>query len=238
MKAFLLLVSFFTRIPMSGVEYSDELYSRGVKLFPLVGIIIGLFTALPFFLFPMASRGIRAILVVVCYLAISGGIHLDGLADSMDGLLSGRPKGRMLEIMKDSRIGSFGVIGLIIYFMIFYQTASEVGSLVIVFMPFIGKSCAVYVAGLSEYARPESGMGTVFLNEHRPINSYFIFLINIAIAVFLFGISGAVWAFITFLFAHMLMRWICIKIDGMTGDTIGLVVESTQMLFLIIASLV
>lgn len=239
MDALILMISFFTRIPLGNkVTYSDELYQKSIKYFTYVGLIIGVFSAIPFWFLPYISSGVRSVLVILLYLVISGGIHLDGLADSMDGLFSGRDKSRMLEIMKDSRIGSFGVIGLILYFLIFYQCTLELEAIYIVLMPFVGKSAAAFVAGFSEYARSTPGMGTIFINEHTKKSSSEILFLNLLIGFIALGIEGLLIVGITFTLAFLMMKWIQGKIGGMTGDTVGFTVEVCQMTFLLIAVII
>ncbi|MBF4694781.1 adenosylcobinamide-GDP ribazoletransferase [Fusibacter ferrireducens] len=238
MKAFLLMLSFFSRIPVGHrVAYSDDLYRQSIVYFPYVGLIVGGISAVPLWLLQNTSHGVRGILVILVYLLVSGGIHLDGLADSMDGLFSGREKERILEIMKDSRIGSFGVIGLILYFLVFYQCASEVMPILILLMPFVGKSAAAFTAGYSDYARVSPGMGTVLINSHTPKTSIEILVINLIIAFIALGFEGLAMVAMTFILAFFLMKWIHGKIGGMTGDTIGFVVEVCQMCFLLIATI-
>ncbi len=239
MDAFLLMVSFFTRIPFGKrVVYSDQLYRRSIKYFIYVGLIIGLIISLPYWLLPYTSSGVKSVLVILLYLLVSGGIHLDGLADSMDGLFSGREKTRILEIMKDSRIGSFGVIGLILYFLIFYQCGLELQPMFIVLMPFVGKSAAAFVAGFSNYARSTPGMGTIFIEEHTKKTSFEILVLNLVIGFIALGFEGAISIGITFILAFMIMKWIQEKIGGMTGDTVGFVVEICQMAFLLISVII
>lgn len=236
MKAFILIVSFFTRLPVGTlVMYTDERYKKSILFFPLVGLIIGGIIFLPSLLMGFASP-LTAFLTILVYLWISGGIHLDGLADSADGLLSGRPKARILEIMKDSRIGSFGVIALILYFMAFFIAALDAPPLYLIWMPVVGKTLGFCFAGFSPYARPDQGMGYVFITEITRAKSCVYALGLFGLTFFLFGLTGigalllatGVGALLT-LDAHK-------KIGGMTGDTVGLVIEVTQMAFLLAAS--
>ena len=120
MSGFLLMLSFFTRVPIGKwVPYTDERYKSSLVTFPIIGIFIGAFLALTVSI-PGITGNIKTLLCILVYIAVTGGIHLDGVADSCDGIFSNRPKERVLEIMKDSHIGAFGVIALILYFMSFY----------------------------------------------------------------------------------------------------------------------
>lgn len=232
MKSFLLIVSFFTRLPFGTlVTYTDERYRKSIFYFPLVGLIIGSFIFWPATLTAL-PKSYMALLVIILYLWISGGIHLDGLADSADGLLSGRPKERILEIMKDSRIGSFGVIALVLYFLAFYTFVQTAPPLFILLMPFVGKSIGFILAGFSKYARPDQGMGYVFITEiKKPIATLYAFILFASIYGLL-GLSGLLAAGLALFIGTLLTHHAHGKIDGMTGDTIGMVVEVVQMVFL------
>ncbi len=239
MRAFLLILSFFTRIPVGHrVEYSDELYETSIKYFPYIGMVIGLLCMVPYVLFKNVNSSIVSVLVILAYLIVTGGIHLDGLADSMDGLFSNRDRERVLEIMKDSRIGSFGVIGLILYFLIFYTTVKELPPVFIFLMPFVGKSSGAFAAGFTGYARKTPGMGTVFVESHNMATSGGITVACLAISYLLAGSSGVLAGGLTLVLAYLMMKWIEGKIGGMTGDTIGFVVEVCQVAFLLISVIV
>ena len=124
MKGFLLLLSFMTRIPMPKIDYDEEKLGKSMKLFPLVGIVIG-FILLFFsivFSYVLSNLSFSAFLPIIILVVIltdlisTGALHLDGLADTFDGIFSYRSKHKMLEIMKDSRLGSNGALALILYF--------------------------------------------------------------------------------------------------------------------------
>ena len=140
MSGFILMLSFFTRLPFGKhVEYTEKRYLEGLATFPLTGIVIGSFLTLPYLLVA-GDEAITGLMVMIIYLFITGGIHLDGLADSCDGLFSNRPRERVLEIMKDSHIGTFGVIALILYFLCFYLSVTRVDWLWLLLMPVVGKT--------------------------------------------------------------------------------------------------
>ena len=166
-KGFFIMLTFFTRIPIGAwVHYTDTAYKKGLFTFPFVGFVIGVLSCWPFLFSSMTSE-LRALLIVTSYVFISGGIHLDGLADSADGLFSGRDRVRMLEIMKDSQIGTFGVIALIMYFLFFFVSVKSVTWLWVLYMPFVGKAMGFIAASISRYAREDRGMGYIFIHEDR-----------------------------------------------------------------------
>ena len=120
LEKFLILIQFMTRIPIFfNIEYSEEKLGKGIKLLPLVGLLIGviLFFESFFLLKIIENKLIISILIVITELLVVGLIHIDGLADTFDGIFSYTEKETMLKIMKDSRIGTNGAVILILYFL-------------------------------------------------------------------------------------------------------------------------
>ncbi|MGL4732729.1 MAG: adenosylcobinamide-GDP ribazoletransferase, partial [Fusobacteriaceae bacterium] len=112
MNGIISLFKFTTRLPLGGKDDIDwEKLGKSMKFFPLVGIILGLimYSSVKILSISINSPLLIAALVVMIYVVLTGGIHLDGLSDTFDGIFSYRSKQRMLEIMKDSRVGANGV---------------------------------------------------------------------------------------------------------------------------------
>ena len=107
-------IQFLTRLPM-GIIAGFELHDieRAAKYFPLAGMLVGVIAAAVLLAATaFLPQPVPVVLALVAAIAITGGLHEDGLADSADGLLGGSTPKRRLEIMKDSRIGAFGVLAL------------------------------------------------------------------------------------------------------------------------------
>ncbi|MDR3363849.1 MAG: adenosylcobinamide-GDP ribazoletransferase [Clostridiales Family XIII bacterium] len=152
------MVGFFTRLPVPKVEFTEERYRRAVKLLPLVGLALGVILVLVSAIGFVAPPLVRGAVLVCAYIFLSGGLHFDGLADTCDGVFSGRSREQSLEIMKDSRIGVFGTLGIFMaglsYFALF--TAAPVPALLV--FPVCGRACCLLSASLAPYARAD-GMG-------------------------------------------------------------------------------
>jgi len=233
MRGFILMLSFFTRIPIGKwVNYSESLYENSLVTFPLVGFVCGAFLALPTMI-PGINGELKAILCIVAYIAVTGGIHLDGLADSCDGLFSNRPKERVLEIMKDSHIGTFGVIALILYFFCFYTSSALLDWKWLFMMPFVGKSLGFFSAGFSHYARSEMGMGFVFIEKTTKLQGALYLIVLFLMVTLILGSAGIIAAFIALISTAWLMYLSSKTIGGQTGDTIGFIIELSQMVFLL-----
>ncbi|WP_051620879.1 adenosylcobinamide-GDP ribazoletransferase [Paenibacillus sp. UNC451MF] len=107
---------FLTRLPVPvTLEYNDALFRRSVVFYPLVGAVIGLLIgAAGWLLQGWLAPGVTAALLLALWVAMTGGLHLDGLMDTADGIFSYRSREKMLEIMKDSRVGAMGVIACVL----------------------------------------------------------------------------------------------------------------------------
>jgi adenosylcobinamide-GDP ribazoletransferase len=109
-----LAVTFLTRVPVGGFPYSEDEARWASAWFPAVGLVLGVGYAALFTLTLAAGAWVAAILVVACALFVTGAFHEDGLADSADALGGAIPRDRVLQILKDSRIGSYGAAALIV----------------------------------------------------------------------------------------------------------------------------
>src|SRR6266508_3439384 len=164
---------------------------RASVWYPFVGLVIGALTWLAWkgaiFAFPPLVAGI---LTLLAWVALTGGLHLDGLADCCDGLFASASAERRLEIMKDPRVGAFGVIGLIL--VLFLKAAAlasltSASSFAILLAASLARWC-ILPAGLLPLARP-SGMGADFASGFQ--RSFIVWgaIIPLVIAI-LFGICG------------------------------------------------
>jgi adenosylcobinamide-GDP ribazoletransferase len=170
-----------------------------------------------------------------------GGIHVDGIGDLFDGIFSARDQKRMLEIMSDSHIGAFGVVGIILYFMGMYVGLYEVMHtelfpVILISMPVIGRSVALIGAGLSRYAKPE-GLGKAIVDRVGPLTSLMLSLVLVA-AYFVFFPMISLSIIVTLVVMLYILWRIHRILDGITGDVLGALVEISQIVFLIVVGMV
>ncbi len=246
MKSFFLILGFFTKLPVPHVEYTEELYGRGVRLAPFVGLLMGLILyGVSLLILPLDYQA-TAFILTVSYLLLTGGIHLDGMADTCDGLFSGRDRERMLEIMKDSRVGTYGVISIILWFLFFFVALQHIPTIMLFIMPMVGKAAAILSAHVGGYAR-EDGLGKVFVNCCTA-NVVTISIILPTVMVAGLGFTGLLWQYnpqrwfliffmeIAMIFSLLMIYVISLnikeKLGGVTGDTLGFVCEVSQMIFI------
>ena len=160
MKSFFLMVSFFTRLPVPGVEYTEERFGKAMRLLPLVGLLAGVILVLAqvLLLALHASGLLRGAALVCVYIFLTGGLHFDGLADTCDGVFSGRSREQSLGIMKDSRIGVFGTLGILMAGLLYFACFIIASAPALLAFPICGRACCLISASLAPYAR-EEGMG-------------------------------------------------------------------------------
>ncbi len=216
---------FLTRIPTPEVEYSKEILNKATRFFPLVGAIVGVLNFASFWLAnQFFSKEISIVISMVFLFLLTGGFHEDGLADTCDALGGGYTKEKILEIMKDSRIGSFGVLGLFSILLLKFLALREIVPSNL-FMAFIlGHSLSrlqpVWIMLFLRYVQ--------FEGKSKPIAvqpSYTTFSIaNLTVLSFilLFQKVELFWLFLpvgifTLLYSLYLKR----KIYGYTGDCLG-----------------
>jgi len=254
MKSFLTAVKFLTILPISKkLVPQDKELAKSAVYFPLVGALIGLLlVAVDFILRPFFPNLIVNLFILITLILVTGALHLDGFMDSVDGLFSGRNKNRILEIMRNSKVGSFGVISVICLLLLKLSFLNEIQSgirySVLILIPVLSRWAVVYAAKNYSYARNTSGTGEPFarLVVRRELVGATLFA---ALLVGLlsqmkgittkqgFDISNLlgfimIW-FTVFISLFLLSKWINKKLGGMTGDTYGAIIEITEVVVLV-----
>lgn len=239
MKDLLVALQFLTILPISITsKVKKESFGRALAWFPFVGALIGLALSLSTFLFVILPQAAVAALIVAGSVIITGGIHLDGFADTCDGLYGFTSKERALEIMRDSRIGSMAAAGIVILlilrFSLFLSIPQEVIWKYLVLMAAFARWSQVLACFSSEYARGGEGKGRYFI-EYAGLGKLIISGVFIlALFILLLGVKGLALFIASLLPVFALIHYIKVKIKGMTGDTIGAineVAEATVLLF-------
>ncbi len=233
-RTFFTAMSFLTVIPVPQKWVGDERHlAAGVWLFPVVGTLLGLLAMGVTYGAMLAVPPLVAGVIVSFFsIAITGGLHLDGLSDSADGLLSARRRERMLEIMKDSRVGAMGVIAIV--FAILSKTALlafifEKGTAIqaVLIMCIAGRCSILLQMYALPYARKENGIGLLFWQRNRwQLLFGLLFLFGFSAIDNVRGLTAAVTAV---LFGFLFCRWVRGKIKGGTGDTLGALSELSEI---------
>jgi cobalamin 5''-phosphate synthase/cobalamin synthase len=238
MKNFLTALQFLTRIQIIRQDtVAPEAFGASVKYFPLVGAVIGaILAAFVYLTGSWLPAHTLAAAVVILEVALTGGLHCDGLMDSADGLLSGRPRERMLEIMKDSRVGANGVMAfglLVLAKWSFLLDLLPVGPLVVLFsMPVLGRLALVIAVTAFPYARPQ-GIGKAFADGGGR-TALKIAAATAVILVAPLGPAALAALAAAVLFAVAMGRSVSHTLGGLTGDIYGAVTELTEVVVLLV----
>lgn len=169
MKRFIGILQFMTRIPIPIDTGFDEDFHKGIIYFPLVGLILGLcYGVIGLIGIVGFNPYLAAVMILVGEVLLTGGLHLDGLGDTFDGLYSYRDKDRILEIMKDSRLGTNGLLAIVLVFMLkvgfIYECLTQRNLMVIVLMPVVARTMQVFACYKTKTPR-ENGMGNIFIGK-------------------------------------------------------------------------
>ncbi|HWR43295.1 adenosylcobinamide-GDP ribazoletransferase [Sporomusa sp.] len=238
MKDFFTGLQFLTRIRVvEQTDWSPDSFGRSVKYFTLIGAIIGLILAgLNYFLSQFLPSHVLAVVIILAEIVLTGGLHCDGLMDTADGVFSGRSRERMLEIMKDSRVGANGVVafGLLIllkYSLIIDMTPTML-TVALLVMPVAGRLAMVISIASFPYARPD-GMGKAFA-QYAGRRTLIIAIIAALVIVIPMGLQASISTGIAALAGVLSARYFANVLGGLTGDTYGAVTELTELMALLV----
>jgi len=240
-KRLVLMLQFFTRIPIKlNLAANAEDYGKGLIFAPFVGIIIGaILAAVSYGLLYLFPKPMVAVIVLVLYIIITGGLHLDGLGDTFDGIYSNRSKERILEIMRDSRVGTNAVLAVVSLLLLNYVALSQTNSAyffrIILLMPMAGRVGSLVSAAVSKYARSGEGLGKSFIDFCGKKELFLGLLIYIVISLSTFDYKLWIVLLLPPISAFVFVRVLSRKIGGATGDILGAVCELNQCAFLILA---
>ncbi|EUC69000.1 cobalamin 5-phosphate synthase [Alcanivorax sp. 97CO-5] len=236
-QAFWLAVGFLTRIPMLvRIDYSQTLMNRSSVYFPLVGLLLGaLYAGLFVLLDAFWATGICVALILVFHLWITGAFHEDGLADSVDALGGGYTVARRLEIMKDSRIGTYGTVALIMALGLKGLLLAEAKTvwLALLLSPVVSRLTPLWLMRFLPYVTDPN------TSKSKPVAEGFStqrLCVATALTVVVAALAGAVIpallsvVVVALLWGGYLWR----HLRGYTGDTLGASVVLCELVFLLL----
>lgn len=241
MHSFLIGLQFLTRIRLvRQTAWTAEDFGRSTRYFPLVGLMLGLcYAAIAYLLlYFIGARTLTSVLLMLLPLILTGGLHADGLMDTADGVFSGRERERKLEIMKDSRVGAFGVVTIAAMMFIQYALLADMFPLLIVpavfVMPVIGRLAMVLSIACFPYARKD-GLGKVFA-DMADRKTLLIAIVTAVLIVLPFGMGAWIALAAGIIFAALFCRFITGQLGGVTGDVYGAVTVLTETIVLLVFS--
>ena len=242
MRAFWFALQFLTRLPVPRIaEHTAEDRGRSVLYYPVVGLLIG--TILTGFLFLLADAdpGLRAALLLLVWVLLTGALHLDGLADSADAWLGGHgDRARALEIMKDPRSGPAAIVAVVLVLMVKFAALSALMHVAywpaLVLAPLLGRASLVLLFLTTPYVRAE-GIGAVHA-ANLPRGGATIILLTVAILAPVFLGYAGLWLVVAALAMVWLLRRLMLqRLGGATGDTLGATCEIVEATVLVVMAL-
>ncbi len=248
--ALLAAIRFLTSIPLPwGREASREEFVRSVGYYPVVGFLIGLILAGLYWLLALfLPSAVVNVLLIVAMVVISGALHLDGFVDTCDGIGGHKTPEERWQVMRDSRVGGFGIIGACCLLLVKYISLNSVPEsllmMTLVLMPLISRWAMVYAIFAYPSAR-QSGLG----KERKQATDWLRFtiatLITLALAIGLawlanisyFYLVGPAIVFGIWMITIAMATYFKHKFSGLTGDTYGAINEVAEVCVLIIVCL-
>lgn len=238
---FLLMLQFLTRIPINkslNCEYED--FKRGALFLPIIGGIIGgIQWAIYYLLIKALPLNIVTVIVILAGILLTGGLHVDGLGDTCDGFYAFKGKDRIIEIMKDSRIGTYACIAIVMDLLLkflAYENMIQRNPLIIIAIPIASRASIVLLSLIGKPAK-STGSGNLFIGNMNIIYSIIAFLSSGVLCLLLIGFKETVLLCAVIILITLLFNKYCNgKIGGITGDILGAnneLVEIISMLVLI-----
>lgn len=234
MRLYFIALQFLTIIPLPfSVRCEENDLGRSMSLFPLVGLTLGgVLAGADYLLGMLFFRPVTDLLLVVLLSALTGALHLDGLADVCDGIAARGGRERFLAVMKDSRVGAVGVVGLVLGLLLKYEALLAVPAAykaaALFFFPLAARMSQVQMTVGARRARTD-GLGAVFIGGIGVWEYLIAYVIALTCAFLLLGLTGLYCCFLLHLLTWGLKAWFQHRLGGITGDVIGCVSELNEI---------
>ncbi len=232
--------AFLTRLPGGSHPDDQQGLTAAVPWFPMVGLVIGaiaagVFVGLSEFVSPLIAASLTFALTAL----LTGGFHEDGLADSLDGLAGGWTPEQRLEILKDSRHGTFGVLALVFITLIKVSALAELSgqdaALTLIAAHCAGRAGAVALMGLAPQAAAD-GLGADYSRTLRPLPTVLGTAIGVVALIVAFGVEAPMAIGAVAVGVALVGWWAHRKIGGVSGDLLGAAEQVGEALILITAA--
>lgn len=241
-QAFIIAFSMYSKIPMPKMDWTEKGMKYAICFFPAVGAVVGIIMYAAGVLLHMAgvSPLLFGCIMTVIPVFITGGIHLDGFLDTMDGISSYADKQKRLEILKDSNSGAFAIIGGLVYFTLSVGFFSEVTDRMLPIIA-VGFMLSRALSGFAMVTFPKArknGLVATFSNgaDQKIVRITMIIYVIIALATaFYISIPGAVILMVTAAVMFIYHYWNCMhNFGGITGDLAGFFLQIFELLVVIV----
>lgn len=237
MKHLLIAFQFLTRFPIRLMVHEDEIV-KSVSFFPLVGIVLGL--VLVFFymiLSPILATSLVSCTILLISLLMNGGLHIDGLSDTIDGLYGSSDRDTALDIMKDAHLGTMGAVAVVVVVLFKFSLYNQLTRSNFIPALIISNTVSKWVLVLSctfFNSAKEEGLGALFIGKVRlpqlGMASFFLLLTLFLTKMY----KSIVILVVVIIVAILLNLYFTRRIRGLTGDTLGAVNEFVEVISLFI----
>lgn len=236
LESIVVAFQFLTRLYLPiNVEWDTANLRRSLMWFGLVGAFIGVILAGAMTLFNRLDLipAVSAIIILLIWIFITGGMHIDGISDMADGFFSMSDKEKTLEIMKDSHVGAFGVITIVFLLLIKFEMLKEFIIIeknvwLLILPPTIARIAAGLVLSFYETTK-KSGLGYTFHSSDPRIFWTIGFIVTLIISAIL-NIKSLIFIGIAILASNLMALWAKKKIGGLNGDIYGAIVETVEVI--------
>ena len=242
MRALLIALQLLTRLPVpSPTDCTPRDRGRSVLYYPLVGLLVGALLWLLNYVLGQSDAGLRAALLLVAWVLLTGGLHIDGLADSADAWLGGQgDRQRSLDIMKDPRSGPAAVMLVTLVLLVKF---AALGALLaqgvwpaLLIAPLLGRAAIIGVFLTTPYVRA-NGLGAEPAQQLPRRGALFVLILCAVAVISLEAVRGVVLLGVSIAGVFLLRRMMLQRLGGTTGDTLGATCEITEALVLVSLSL-
>ncbi len=238
MKGFLSAIQFITILPWGEAERFDP--QRMIPYFPIVGIALGVLVALfDYVAVSFWGQTVASLLDVIFLALLTGAFHIDGLGDAADGLLGQRSKEKILAIMKDSRLGTMGLVAIVGGLSIKWAGIAGLDTnrtLLLIIMPAFARGSMLFGMRYLPYGRPEGGTGVDFFKDELKPSAFWGLSLPVLLS-FLLGWQ-AIWLIICFAaITAGLIRYYQRRVGCITGDMLGAMTEVSEAGLFLLASI-
>lgn len=240
---FLTIIPVISFLPSNNTNQNEEAlaenFANSMAFFPLVGMLIGILLVLLrriFYYFTISSL-VSDTLVLIVWIWLSGGLHLDGFADSIDGFLGGHDKEEIIKIMKDGSTGAKGVVALVslllLKFILLVEMPLWIKDTALFFTPVIGRWSMVIAAFLGKPARLKDSMGKLFMDYISWREFIFASLTMVVIGIPLFRLYLLPLVMVGIGIVLLILKYCQKRIGGISGDILGAINEIVEVSILL-----
>ncbi|ADK16594.1 MULTISPECIES: adenosylcobinamide-GDP ribazoletransferase [Clostridium] len=240
---FFLMVQFMTRIPINkSFSCEQENFRRGTVFMPVIGLLVGGIQWIVYKLCIMVLPvNVSVAIILLLGIIITGALHLDGLGDMSDGFFAFKGNDKIIEIMKDSRIGTYACATIVMDIILKYSLLCSIVprfSFIIIAAPVIGRFSIVFIAFIGRTAK-KTGTGNFFIGNIGKLQMFLALVVTIAILLCGMNPKYAAIMIPAALIMALLINVFCNKkIGGLTGDLFGADNEMVEILTMIIAAVI